>query len=369
MSVKLRQRESGNKIVLYLDIYAKGKRKTVYLKELYLVPKPEKGRLNKEQNDHNKETMEIAEEARYQKEIELRNNNYSIKDYSKSQVSFLAFFEKLMNRKNESIGNYGNWLSTKLHLEAYSSPLLTLADIDKDWLLGFRDYLQNTARTKGKKNLSVNTQVSYFSKIKAALKEAFKEELISKNIGEMVEHIKNEETERNFLSMEELLAVSKEECEFPALKNAFLFSCLTGLRWSDIEKLTWSEIQYTASGGFTIRFRTKKTGSIENHFIPAQAYELLGDRKKPTDKVFDGLKYSAWNNLKLQQWIFKAGVYKTITFHCARHTYATLQISLGTDVYTLQSLLGHKSIKNTQIYAKIMDDRKQEAANRLNIKL
>ena len=125
MSVKLRQRESGNKIVLYLDIYSKGKRRTVYLKDLYLVPKPEKGRLNKEQNDHNKETLEIAEEARYQKEIELRNSNYSIKDFSKSQVSFLTFFEKLMNRKNESIGNYGNWLSGNFSSLAPSRSLIS----------------------------------------------------------------------------------------------------------------------------------------------------------------------------------------------------------------------------------------------------
>jgi integrase len=169
--------------------------------------------------------------------------------------------------------------------------------------------------------------------------------------------------------LEELLAVAKKECEIPVLKSAFLFSCLTGLRWSDIEKLTWSEIQHTEVGGNVIRFRTQKTKSFENHFISKQAFELLGERGNPDDKVFAGLKYSAWNNLKLQQWIFKADIHKTITFHCARHTYATLQISLGTDVYTLQSMLGHKSIKNTQIYAKIMDDRKKEAANRLNIEL
>ena len=369
MSVKLRQRLSGNKIVLYLDIYFKGVRKTEYLKDLHLIPKPEKGRLTKSENDHNKSILEIAEEVRYQREVEIRNSNYNIKDFSKGQIGFMTYFDKLMNTKNGSDGNYGNWLSTKLHLNTYGADKIYLSAVDKDWLQGFREYLQNTARTRANAPLSINTQVSYFSKAKYTLKEAYKEELIPKNIGDLVEHIKPQETERNFLSLEELRAVSKEECSLPILKSAFIFSCLTGLRWSDVEKLTWGEIYHSEADGYVIRFRMKKTKAFENHFIPNQAIELLGERGKPTDRVFKGLKYSAWNNVKLQQWVMKSGIHKTITFHCARHTYATLQISLGTDVYTLQSMLGHKSIRNTQVYAKIMDKNKKQAANRLNIQL
>ena len=369
MSVKLRQRESGNKIVLYLDIYFKGFRKTEYLKDLYLFLKHDRVRLTKDQTEHNKSTLEIADEVRYQRELEIRNSNYNIKDFKKGSIGFMMYFEKLMTGKNDSLGNMGNWLSTRLHLEAYGATKILLLDVDKDWLQGFRAYLQNAAKTKGNQKLAINTQVSYFSKVKAMLKQAYKEGLIPKNIGDMVEHIKPEETERNFLSLEELRAVANVECAIPILKKAFIFSCLTGLRWSDIKKLTWDEISHSEAGGHVIRFRMKKTKAFENHFIPEQALELLGPRRKPAEEVFAGLKYSAWNNLKLQQWVMKAGIHKSITFHCARHTYATLQISLGTDVYTLQSMLGHKSIRNTQIYAKIMDDRKIEAANRLNIEL
>lgn len=369
MSVKLRQRESGSKVILYLDIYHKGVRKTEYLKDLYLVPKPDKGRLTRDQNEHNRSTLEIAEEVRYQREVELRNSNYNIKDFTKGKVRFLDYVQKILNTRSQSVGNYGNWLSVYKHLEAYCEPNLLLADIDIDWLQGFKKWLENGSRRKGQSKLSVNSQGSYFSKVKVALKEAYKEGLIAKNIGDMVESVKPQETERNFLTLKELEAVSSVECSIPVLKNAFIFSCLTGLRWSDIEKLTWGEVHEVKPKEYVIRFRMQKTKAFENHPIAPQAYKLLGKRGKPNERVFEGLYYSAWNNLKLQQWVMKAGITKNITFHCARHTYATLQISLGTDVYTLSSLLGHKNLKNTQIYAKIMDEQKMIAANRLNIEL
>ena len=66
---------------------------------------------------------------------------------------------------------------------------------------------------------------------------------------------------------------------------------------------------------------------------------------------------NAWSNLKLQQWMLNAGITKNITFHCARHTYATLQLTLGTDIYTVSKLLGHKELRTTQIYAKVIDDK------------
>ena len=121
--------------------------------------------------------------------------------------------------------------------------------------------------------------------------------------------------------------------------------------------------------GYYIRFRQKKTKGAETQPISDQAFELLGERTIPDERVFVGLKYSAWHNLKLQQWVMKAGISKTITFHCARHTYATLQLTLGTDIYTVSKLLGHKDLKTTQIYAKIIDERKKEAANKIKLNI
>ncbi|NOZ46966.1 MAG: tyrosine-type recombinase/integrase [Chlorobi bacterium] len=94
-----------------------------------------------------------------------------------------------------------------------------------------------------------------------------------------------------------------------------------------------------------------------------RARNLLGNKDLHEERVFKGLKYSAWHNLKLQLWVMKAGISKTITFHCGRHTYATLQLTFGTDIYTVSKLLGHKELKTTQVYAKIINQKKVDAAN------
>ena len=96
---------------------------------------------------------------------------------------------------------------------------------------------------------------------------------------------------------------------------------------------------------------------------------MLGEEKAQDERVFVGLRYSAWYNVKLLQWVMKAGITKNITFHCARHTYATLQLSLGTDIYTVSKLLGHRELKTTQIYAKVIDDKKIEAADKIKLDL
>jgi len=99
--------------------------------------------------------------------------------------------------------------------------------------------------------------------------------------------------------------------------------------------------------------------------ISNQAREYLGEQGKPDERVFIGLKYSGWHNIELQRWIMRAGITKEITFHCGRHTFAVLQLEYGTDIYTVSKLLGHKELKTTQIYAKIMDEKKKEAMNKI----
>jgi site-specific recombinase XerD len=70
--------------------------------------------------------------------------------------------------------------------------------------------------------------------------------------------------------------------------------------------------------------------------------------------------------LKLQQWVMNAEIRKKITFHCARHSFATIQLELDTDIYTISKMLGHKELRTTQIYAKLVDKKKTEAMNKLN---
>jgi integrase len=366
MQVTLRQRQKGNKISLYLDYYHQGKRKYEYL-QLYLIPSPTKGKLSKTDKDDNQKNLALAEAIRSKRHLELQNGIYGFQDQSKMKGSFLRYFEYLSEKRKGNTGNYGNWDSTFKHLQRFVKFDITFAQIDKRWLNDFKEYLQKEARTPAKQPLSQNSASSYYNKVRAALREAFKEGIIQRNPADETEGIKAGEPEREFLTLEELQAVAKTECEIPILKRAFLFSALSGLRWSDVHKMTWSEVQHSNEIGYYIRFTQKKTKGAETLPISDQTFELLGERGKADERVFVGLKYSAWHNVRLQQWMMKAGITKNITFHCARHTYATLQLTLGTDIYTVSKLLGHKDLKTTQIYAKIIDERKKEAANRIRL--
>ena len=127
--------------------------------------------------------------------------------------------------------------------------------------------------------------------------------------------------------------------------------------------MTWSELKGSA-GNYSIQFLVDKTGSAEFLPISDQAYNLLGQPKE--GKVFVGLKYHNVDTI-LPEWIKEAGLNKHVTFHWFRHTFATLQLLFGTDIVTLSKLLGHKDIKTTMIYVKIVDKLKRDASHRIKL--
>lgn len=368
MKITLRQRLKGNKISLYLDYYENGTREYEYL-GLYLKPEPKKGSLPKSAKDENRKILELAESIRSKRHLEVQNEIYGFRDKEKMKGSFLSYFDSLTEKKKESIGNYGNWDSVRKHLKGYSPHDITFDRLNKEWVEGFKDYLNDVAYTKSGSKLSLNSKYSYFNKLRAALKQAVKDSLLKFNPADNVEPFPQDETQREFLTLDEVITLSKAHCSNSILKRMFLFSCLTGLRWSDIEKLTWQEIQHSKELGYYIRFRQAKTNGVETQPISEEAQTLLGDEGQPKEKIFIGLAYGNWNKTILKDWLLEAGITKHITFHCARHTYATLQLTLGTDIYTVSKLLGHKNLQTTEIYAKVINEKKVDAANKINIGL
>jgi integrase len=367
MNVILRQRQKSGKVSLYLEYYERGKRQYEYL-NLYLTPDPEKGRLTREQKDSNRTTLALAEAIRSKRYLELQNGVYGFLDKSKRKASFLNYVELLIEKKNTSKGNYDNWDSMLKHLKKYGQPDVAFDQITGEWLEGFQQFLNET-KSSNSKPLSQNSKVSYYSKLVSAVKQAVKDGYLQQNPAHNVKGFAHEETEREFLTHEELQALANTDCSYELLKRAFLFSALTGLRWSDIIKLRWIDVQHAKELGYFIRFRQKKTKGAETLPISTQAYQLMGVKKEDDSMVFDGLKYSAWNNLKLSQWALRAGITKHITFHSARHSFATLQLTLGTDIYTVSKMLGHKHLKTTQVYSRVIDQKKQDAANKIKITL
>jgi integrase len=176
-----------------------------------------------------------------------------------------------------------------------------------------------------------------------------------------------DETRREFLTIEELKALKAAPCDDPTLKNAFLFSSLTGMRFSDVHKLTWGDITYSESMGNIIRFKQKKTKGEVTIFVSDEALNLLGQKGRAEEKVFINLTYSAYKNIKLKEWFLRAGITKKSHYHVSRHSFATLQLNAGVDITTVSKLLGHKNLKTTSIYAKVMDIKKKEAVNKISL--
>jgi integrase len=138
------------------------------------------------------------------------------------------------------------------------------------------------------------------------------------------------------------------------------------MRHCDIMRLTWSQL-VNVDGSWRVDFTQKKTSGVEYTPISDQAYALCGEPRLPKNLVFEGLTPPSWVSRPLKKWIEAAGIKKHITFHCFRHSYAVLQLTNGTDIYTVSKMLGHTNVKTTQIYAKVVDEKKEKAANAIKI--
>ncbi|RWY50391.1 tyrosine-type recombinase/integrase [Mucilaginibacter gilvus] len=363
MSISIRERQLENgRARLILDSYQNGKRKVEKL-ELFIVNKP----TTKVEREANKTTWQMAEAIRATRLLEHQNKRYGFTDTHRGQGSFLDYFKKETNKRRASSGSYGNWQSTyQVLLKFTDGKDLTFEEADTDFLEKFKKYLLEARLTKSNTRLARNSALSYFNKVKAALNQAFDDKIIHDKISHRVKSIREEDTHREYLTVEELKKLIDTECEIEVLKQAFLFSCATGLRWSDTNNLKWKDVEYSEALQCTqLRFVQKKTKSAEILPVSEQALTFMGERGENFEKVFKGLRYSAWYNLKLQQWVMRAGISKHITFHCSRHTYATLMLTHDVSIYTVMKLLGHRHIKTTQIYAKVMDKQKVEAVNQL----
>lgn len=378
IKIKLRQKPiSKGRKSLYLDFYpaipVTGSSKTTRREflGLYIYDKAS----NPLQKQDNKQTLQLAEQIRQKRDNELNKPEIytafeleQLKAKEKGELSFIAYYEQQMEKRKGK--NYFVWVSAFNYLQDFTNGNLKFADLNEKFCNDYKDYLLNAKSKRSKTmNIAQNTAHSYFSKFKATLKQAYKDDLLQLDLNTKIEPIKQAETNRVFLSLEELNKLVKAECPNPILKKSALFSALTGLRFSDIQKLKWEEVIYINNQGYYLQFQQKKTKSNEYLPISEQAYRLLGKNKESGDLVFQDLKYSAHQNSLLLKWAINAGIQKHLTYHCFRHTYATLQLQGGTDIYTVSKMLGHKDLKTTQIYAKVVDESKRKATDKIKLNI
>lgn len=355
-SVYIRKKKLSNETIsLYLDIYSNGIRKYEFLK-LYLIP--ESGRKSKLQN---KETMYLAEQARIQKLAEISKHPFKS---TKHDTRLCWFVKECISKKSEGTAIVYN--SVLRLVELFFGNDYAIEDITEEKIREFYAFIGEIPnKTYQNKKLSKSTQHLYCTTFNTILRHAADEDLVPYDITKRIKIVKKEDNARQYLSIEEVQLLVKTRI-IKTYRRAFLFSCLTGLRESDISKLLWGDV--VEQDGFTrIIFKQKKTRSIEYLDISPQARQMMGTRGNDNDKVFNRFNCTRYTNKSIQKWIDSVGIHKKITFHCARHTFAVMMLTLDTDIYTTSKLLGHKKLETTQIYAKIVDKKKQEAVTKIPI--
>ena len=290
----------------------------------------------------------------------------------RSRCDFIKYFEDLKEKrhKNSSKSIQVNWNRELALLKLYTEDLpMYFGDIDLNLIEDYKDYLINAPQGGSKGGtISRNTASTYFSIFKAALHQAFIDGYLTIDLAAKSKNIYYEESQREYLTLEELNKLAATPCDSPILKRAALFSALTGLRHSDIKQLKWKDLVKDQEH-YRILFTQQKTKGVEYMPISDQAYQLCEERGDSDRLIFEGLQDPSWISRPIARWVEEAGITKHITFHCFRHTYATLQLTSGTDIYTVSKMLGHKKVTTTQIYAKIVDEKKEAAADAIKIDL
>ena len=372
---------------IYLDTYLNGKRSYEFLDVPHLVPEHTKG-----DKERNQATLRLAE-AIMQRRNDEADRVKGLKVFD-AKTPLLVWMEECKAEaiKNaeakgrDKTNNAATYANATKHLRIYiettygpgKADTFKLARVDEDFCKGFVDYLNTKAvaarvgeQHQTPRQLSPNTRNTYFTRLAAALNKAVLDGLIAtaptKNFTRKHGNRPQQQaSKREYLTESELKALINTDCKCKEIREAFLFSCMCGLRWSDINALRWQDI-HTNGNVWQIETRMVKTQELlylplseqAKAFIPERADKALSDRVFTLPSLFKAERV-------LKKWVESAGINKHITFHCGRHTFATLVITKGADVYTTRDLLGHTSVKTTEIYAEIVDAKKAEAVNLLN---
>jgi integrase len=346
---------------IYLDIVKDGVRRKEYL-GLYLVP--EQTRADKVIN---RATLKTAEEIKAKRLIELLEGKLTFAGKKAAKVNLIEWLEeqRLYYYDNDNM-NYSKTIHNLIrHLELFNAKQVTLKEVTPAFLRKFLEYLRGDGANKYGGRLCQETIYTYFTILSILMNKAVRLDLIASNPFHKLSQAEKPQRrtkKKEYLTLDEVKRMSVAECDDWRVKYAFLFCCFTGLRYVDVSRLKWKHIVEVGKGEYQIELVQQKTK--EPVYIPLSANAL----KWLPERGYDGkenyiFKFRDRSIIYdyLNKWAKTAGVEKHVTFHMSRHTCATLLLYYGTDLYTVSKILGHTSIKTTQVYAKVADEMKRKA--------
>ena len=349
---------------IYLDIVKDGIRKKEFI-GLYLIP--EKTRADKVIN---RATMKTAEEIRAKRIVELMEGKVGI-GKKPDKVDLLEWFEeqRLYYYDNDNM-NYSKTIHNLIrHLTIFHPRKLMLSDVKPTFIRKFLEYLRSDGANKFGGRLCDETIYTYFTVFSILMNKAVRLELIISNPFHKLSQAEKPQRrtkKKEYLTLSEVKRMAEAEYDDWRVKYAFMFCCFTGLRYIDVSRLKWKHIVEVGEGKYQIELIQQKTK--EPVYIPLSANAL----KWLPERGYDGRENYIYKFRDrsiiydyLKKWGDAAGIDKHLTFHMSRHTCATLLLYYGTDLYTVSKILGHTSIKTTQIYAKIADEMKRTAVQNI----
>lgn len=363
---KLRHRKlTDGRLSLFLDRSVDGKHEYEFL-QLYLMPETSTKAKRK-----NAQILRRAEDIQRERTEALFNAKVEAVPDNKSSDMLLSDWMTIVRKNHERRGardlkGIDNVRKNLLKFRADAK----LCDVDKQFYLDYINWLRTSCKTAWGTLVTSKTAHSYYTTLRTALNEAVREKLIASNPWyqlDMSEKIKVPESKRDFLTIEEIKRMIATPYFNEQVRQAYLFSCFCGLRISDIRKLRWRDISMSGGQWLVSVVMTKTSNPV---YIPlsTQAVKWLPERKDgtPDDLVFGELPNTSNLCVNLKNWAVKAGIKKNVTFHTARHSCAVLLLTLGADIYTVSKILGHRSVRATQVYAKIVDKKKDDAIALVN---
>lgn len=345
---------------LYLDVYRNGKRTYEYLK-MYLIPETDNNARRQ-----NEITMAAANAIKSKRIIELTSGEAGIVNHV-DKVYLLDWMQTYKENQEKRGKKNTKLIKSVTHiLKEYAGDRFTLDRIDLAFCQGYIDYMLTTYRFKGKP-IADSTRNTYYQLFNGALNAAVRAKRLLRNpFNEMdkAEKPRMPESVRSYMTIEEVRALIATPMRDERIKNAYLFSCFCGLRISDIRRLKWKDV-FMDNGQYRLAVAMQKTKEPIYLPLSAEVLKWMPERgdKTAEDHVFD-LPLNI--NRHLKPWAEAAGISKQFTFHTARHTFATMMLTLGADLYTTSKLLGHTTVTMTQVYAKIINQKKDDAVNLVN---
>lgn len=350
--VKLREKTLASGMrSLYLDIYINGKRKYEFLK-LYLFPDT-----TRENKSENKRIMALANAVKAKRTVELQNNRFGF-DTDNSKADFIRYVQTKANQTKNSESTKRSYEQLINRLSEYFGGSVSFAELNDSVMQDLYNWFVD-------RYTSTNSVNSLFMCLKKFVRLAVKDKLLKDDITANIERVgRFGIKERSFLSLDEVRTLSANITDPHIVsKKAFLFSCLTGLRYSDVASVRWNMVT-TTGDRMRITFSQKKTKGQMYVDLNTDARSIVESMERnPDGRIFEGIDDGSFINVIIKKWVRESGIDKHITFHCARHTFACTLIELDVDLYTISKLLGHSDIKTTQIYAKMVDKKKREAVD------